>query len=779
MATNLSFLTEKSIIAGRSPVVRFAGYLVLAFAVSACSPEATEQELLDRARLAMERGDARAAEIDAKTALQENPDNANARRMVGESYMFQQNAVAAVDEFERALSVADDDEVRVLYARAMLSSGRGERLLELDGEGDFDSVGENPRYLATLARARAAAGELQRARDLMDTALASAPDDPFVTTSQALFLLVYSQAPEEARGVLQDTVSSHPEYADAWGLLAGIQQMSGELAEAETSYEKAVELNAYRFQDRLSLVAVRLDQGKTDAAEVDLQRMLANNPDHPGVNFLWASMLVESGDNAEALAALFKVLNDQPDHGGALYLSAVANIAEGNLATAQSQLNRLLSRHPGHLMGQLLLSNLHLRMGDPAAAGEVARGLLQYDDMNYPAMALLATALRAQGENGAESIELYERMATARPEAVEPRLALGAALLQAGDDATGIAQFHAARDLAPESAEVWERLIQAQLARGETAAARAEAEAYAEQQPRNPRPRIFLARIAQQENDIAGARVYFSEAEEQLREALAAQPENMMLSGLLLNALMGQGKLEEADTVLAGLPEEAARQPAVLVARGRLALAGNRLADAESFLRSAMNEDPGSMTLLWLTGAIDAQGREEEAIELLNDWLADNPADAMVRNELASSYLQLGREREAAEHYQEVVESAPDNVIVLNNLAWLLRKDDPEQALAYIERASELMPENPQIMDTHAMIQLELGATGEALALNRKALDMTPDNPETRYHRAMILRADGQREQAIRILQELVDAGDSTGDQSEDARILLAELQGR
>lgn len=778
MAAEYPFLAAKPIGADSSPVVRFAGYLVLVFALSACSPQVSEQELLDRARAAMEQGEARAAEIDAKTVLQENPDNAFARRLVGESYLFQQNPVAAVEEFERALSIAEDDEVRVLHARALLAAGRGERLLELDGQGSFDNVGENPRYLATLARARATAGELQRARDLMDTALATAPDDPYVTTSHAFFLLIYSESPEEARAVLQDTVASHPEHADAWGLLGGIQQMNGEFAEAEDSYARAVQLNSYRFVDRLGLVTVRLDQGKTEEAKTQLQRLLANNPDHPGVNYLQGRMLLASGDSAGALAALFNVLNVLPDHAGGLYLSAVANIDEGNLATALGQLNRLLTVQPDHLMGHLLLSNLHLRMDDPEAAEEVARGLLQYDDTNYSAMALLATSLGEQGADGTESIELYERMATVRPEAMEPRLALGTALLQEGDVAGGIAQFEAARDLAPESTRAWSTLIQAQLASGNITAAKAEAEAWAEQQPQNARPSIYLARIAQQENDIAAAGEHFSEAEEQLREALVAEPDSMELNSLLLNALMGQGKLEEADTVLAGLPEEAATQPAVLVARGRIALAGDRPADAESLLRSAMNQNLDSMTLLWLTGAIEAQGREDEAIELLNDWVEDNPADAMVRNELAASYLQLGREQEARQHYQEVVESAPDNVIVLNNLAWLLREDEPQRALEYIERASELAPRSPQVMDTYAMVQLELGATEEALALNQNALDQMPGNAETLYHRAMILRADGQTEEAIRVLEELVGSGAVAESQKEQARSLLAELQG-
>ena len=790
MAMTFTSPAAKSVKTGTSPLIRIAGCIIMAVALSACSPQATEQELMDRAQLAMDAGNIRAAEIDTRSTLQQNPDNAEARRLLGEIYQFQQNPVAAVGEFERALAAGEDDELRLSYARAMQGAGQGDRLLALDLQGEFASINQMPRYLAVIARAQADQGQLAAAWETMDAALAAGSDDPGVNTAAAFLYMAYAGDFEEARTLLESTVARHPDYADAWSLLGGVQQVSAEYAEAEESHARAVELNSYRFTDRLSLASVRIDQGKTAVAEEQVQRLLANNSDHPGVNYLHARMLVEAGEYTEALSALFKVLNVLPDHEGGLYLSALANINEDNLATARRQLNRLRTVQPNHQMGALLLANLHLNMDEPRLAEQVARDILQADERNYDAMALLvrslgaqesfATSAEVQATEAArlESISLYERMIEVRPEALAPRLALGAALLQQGDAAAGVAALEAARDLAPASDETWSRLIQAQLLAGNIAGAKEAATAYAEQQPQSARPGIYLARIAQQEGDSAAASRHFTEAEAQLREQLAAEPDDLQLSGLLLNTLMGQGKLEEADTVLAGLPEEAARQPAVLVARGRLALAGDRAADAESLLRTALEESPDAMTLMWLTGAIGIQGRDDEAIAMLQDWLADNPADAMVRNELASSYLKLGQDENARAAYQQVVESAPNNVIVLNNLAWLLREDDPEQALVYIEKASELAPGSPQVMDTYAMVQLALGATQEALALNQNTLDLMPGNPETRYHRAMILRADGQNEAAIQILEALVGSEELAEPQRAQAQTLLAELQG-
>ncbi len=756
---------------------RCAGLLLLAVALGACS-QASEQDLLERAQRAMDDGNVRAAEIDVRAALQQNPDHAGGRRLLGEIQLFIQNPVVASEQFERSLQAEDNDEVRVLYARALMAAGRSDRLLALHGQNAFSSVSDDPRYQAVLASAQATEGELQNARDTLAQALAAAPEDPLVLTTNAVFLIAYSGRPEEARAAVQNAVDLHPEYVDAWSFLGGLQQMNGELSEAQTSYETAISLNPFRFPDRLNLITVLLDQGKSEEAGDALQRLLANNPDHPGVNFLHGRMLVEAGETEEALTALNNVLGVLPSHPGGLYLAAVANIAEGNLSTARSQLNRLLADQRDHVGGHLLMANLHLLMEDPAAAEQVARSILQSDSTNYAAMEMLVTALNAQGQGGsAESIELHQRLASARPDDVQSLWSLGAALLQAGDGTGGIAQFQAARDLAPESTLARERLIQAHMTSGDVDAARAEAEAYAQQHPDNPRPSIYLARLAMQQNDPQTARNHYGEAERRLRQALDAQPDNLELQGMMIDALVGQGKLDEAETMLLALPDEVARQPMVLQARGRIAMASNRPAEAEPLLRRAVEAEPNTLALLWLSGSLTAQGRDNDAIELLDEWLVEYPDDVMVHNELASTYLRLGREAEAREHYQEVMQRGAENVIVMNNLAWLLREDDTQQALSLIERAYELAPGSPHIMDTYAMVQLERGAVDEAMALNQSALELMPAAPEFLVHRAQILHAAGNRAEAIRVLEDLVGTDGVADAQRQEAQALLTEWQ--
>jgi tetratricopeptide (TPR) repeat protein len=342
-------------------------------------------------------------------------------------------------------------------------------------------------------------------------------------------------------------------------------------------------------------------------------------------------------------------------------------------------------------------------------------------------------------------------------------------MLQEGRGAEAVPLLTEVQDDFPRTPGLWLLLAEAQLAVGDMAAASRAGARLLELLPDDTIALTTMGRIELRNGQ-------FGAAEKHLRQVLAVEPDNGDFHKMLIDALMGQGKLEAASAELAALPEANAMEPAVLVAKGRIALARDKPAEAESHLRNALDANPATMTLLWLSGAIAAQGRDDEVIMLLNDWLVDYPADVLVRNQLASTYLQLGQDQEAREQYQKIMEKVPDNVLVLNNLAWLLRDDDPQRALAYIERANGLAPDNPLVMDTYAMIQLGLSAKREALSLNQKALELMPNSPEILYHRALILHADGQSETAIPILETLV--GSTNVAQREQAQSLLADIQG-
>ncbi|MBK6281011.1 MAG: tetratricopeptide repeat protein [Gammaproteobacteria bacterium] len=126
--------------------------------------------------------------------------------------------------------------------------------------------------------------------------------------------------------------------------------------------------------------------------------------------------------------------------------------------------------------------------------------------------------------------------------------------------------------------------------------------------------------------------------------------------------------------------------------------------------------------------------------------------------------------------YRAVLEASPRNVVALNNLAWYLRAQDPEQALTYAKRAYEIAPESADVLDTLALVLMENKAFDEAQARIQQALKLAPDNAGVRYHAARIRHAAGDTGGAVIILEPLVEGAKDFPEKQEAAE-LLARLK--
>src|SRR5690606_41146376 len=130
--------------------------------------------------------------------------------------------------------------------------------------------------------------------------------------------------------------------------------------------------------------------------------------------------------------------------------------------------------------------------------------------------------------------------------------------------------------------------------------------------------------------------------------------------------------------------------------------------------------------------------------------LEDDPDDLVVRVLAADHYLSTGNHAAAIAHYETIQARLPDNPVMLNNLAWLYSRTGDSRALATAERALELAPESPQVMDTLGWILHERGDDARAVELVGKARELAPDVPEIRYHHAAPLAETGDPRRAVR-----------------------------
>ena len=189
---------------------------------------------------------------------------------------------------------------------------------------------------------------------------------------------------------------------------------------------------------------------------------------------------------------------------------------------------------------------------------------------------------------------------------------------------------------------------------------------------------------------------YWKNSETIARHALAVTNENSTMQQLLADAMLDQGKVEEARLHFA----EAARiWPENIPAQSGLAM------------------------------ALVLEGKSNEAIEICRDVISLQPRDAKIHYVLANTLSLQGKLAEAISEYKTVLQIDPDQVFALNDLAWLLAtapearfRDGPE-AIRLGERACQLSNyQVPLYVGTLAAAFAEAGRFKDAIVTAQKAV---------------------------------------------------------
>lgn len=123
----------------------------------------------------------------------------------------------------------------------------------------------------------------------------------------------------------------------------------------------------------------------------------------------------------------------------------------------------------------------------------------------------------------------------------------------------------------------------------------------------------------------------------------------------------------------------------------------------------------------------DAQHKIDEITMLSSD---NGQIDALQ----AELYLAQGKTDQAITFYNKVLQRQPQDLISLNNIAWLYFKKDDERALNFAKQAYEIAPNNASIVDTYGWILAHNHQYKQGKKLIESALMLDPNNQEIRSH---------------------------------------------
>jgi len=153
--------------------------------------------------------------------------------------------------------------------------------------------------------------------------------------------------------------------------------------------------------------------------------------------------------------------------------------------------------------------------------------------------------------------------------------------------------------------------------------------------------------------------------------------------------------------------------------------------------------------------ALVSAGKAAEATALANKWAKAHADDATIPLLLAQQSQQRNDLDAAVAGYRRVLQIDSDNIIALNNLAWILSERKDPKGVEYAEEAHRLSPFNPNVLDTLGWSIAQTGDPKRGVQLLRMAHNIAPREADIRLHLAQALRESGDKEGARRELTEL------------------------
>ena len=180
---------------------------------------------------------------------------------------------------------------------------------------------------------------------------------------------------------------------------------------------------------------------------------------------------------------------------------------------------------------------------------------------------------------------------------------------------------------------------------------------------------------------------------------------------------------------------------------------------AEALYREALSLDPANVDALGNYAVLaNSSGRQDLAIELLNQAIEHNPEAGWLRSNLGEIYRSQERIDEAVVSLEYAIALSPEQVEAHISLGNAYRqKVDLDKAITSYRRAIELSPRLPEAYNNLGLALHENGLLKEAVQSLERAIELNPTHVNAYYNLGNVLRDSGRREEAISSYRKAVD----------------------
>ncbi len=514
---------------------------------------------------------------------------------------------------------------------------------------------------------------------------------------------------------------------------------------AIVALKNALEKDGNFVDARFQLARAYVRNGKVEAADKELQKVLLQNPALKDAHIELARVLLLLGKPDEALREATPYINESAD---ALETAGLAHAAKNNydesisllrkaiamgdqkseaglslaqvfaqagrMAESKAQISALLEKSPGKTKALYLLGQLHLAENKPDEALKTYDQILAKNPTDQEASYRKAMIHLSRGQTD-QALELSRQLLEKAPKSALGNLIQGLALFHQKKYAESIAPLQQGVGAMPSPLGYF-YLGQAHFYKNEPEQALSQFQKALDLSPDFVQARIFSALVLLQQRRA-------DDAIAEVKKAIEKDAKNAVAYNVLASAYIAKGQMDEASKAFNRAIEIEPKYVDAHMKKGMLSLNLGKVQDAENELKTVLNISPEQLnSRMMLFTHYMRQNKHDKAMQLMKDGLKGTADDALLYNGMAAAAFAGKKTDEGLKHLQKAKELNPKFPAPYVNLAaYYLQQGQPEKASAEYKALLAADPKNLSALLTLGMLAERQKNDAEALSYYTKA----------------------------------------------------------
>lgn len=674
-----------------------------------------------------------------------------------------------------------------------------------------------------LAKTYDKAGELQLAISVYRDALNRSPGDLRIITP-TIAALYKAKEYEQAEELLH--LASLDKSMDIRLQKLQLQNFlrRGQLDSASDILQDLVDRDPNNQNASFSLALLKMQQGEYEESEEILAKLKAQDPNALVVIATQIQLYLRQDKQEQALKICNEMVNNLKN-ASAYILSARTYATLGQLDKALEAIEQATSLEPENVEVWIARSDFFRSVGqiDKAVTDIKHALLLSKENLKIQKRAISLFIASRQPNMVREGKNLLDKALESNPDDIELNLFKANSLLLEGtapaiESAKQILQK--LTEKSPETNEAWVLLGELLLKQEQSGKAVDVALSGLAHKPNDKRLMLIKARAEAVKSPVLAVPT--------LKELRELDPNDLDVLTLLTNTYIAIGESQKAIDMLKNhltTCDVSARRKCKLTLAVALYKSGDK-EEAQKQFDSLLESEPNdplplltqtqllkeeklwnklsqkvvewhqkhpkdSHTPVFIAGdliSVDSNDARQTAEGILRSILQKEPASTGAMSALALLLEVTDRSDESAELYRRLIELEPENIIAINNLAWITceKKGQHQQALELAQQGLKLAPNYIDLIETRGVVYYRLGNLNKALQDLTRCVELYPSSSQqyvaANFHLARVLDALGKKTEAIKHLNQALNLEGKIGGLSNieqtEAKHLFIKLQG-